>query len=220
MVASVVLLGVAGATLASQGPGGPVSPISAAAAAEAPVFEPPPLATVPSTTVAPTTVRPTSSTSPSTSSTTSTTVKAKPVPTTAPPQAAPARVTAPVPAPTVVSQPPPVAPPSGRSAAERCAAALQWVGGQGLSLPAGWGFRCPGLALERGVPKWGVACWNCEEVEGSWIAVDIGRIGPSDVTLRYVVAHEICHARDYAGLGLSTELGADLCAALHGAPRP
>jgi len=70
-----------------------------------------------------------------------------------------------------------------------------------------------------GADRWGVACWNCEGA-GSWIAVDVGRIGPSDATLRYVVAHETCHANDYAGLGVTTEVGADLCAALHGAPRP
>jgi hypothetical protein len=64
-----------------------------------------------------------------------------------------------------------------------------------------------------------VACWNCEGT-GSWIAVDIGRIGLSEATLRYVIAHETCHAIDYMTLGLSTELGADLCAALHGAPHP
>jgi len=70
-----------------------------------------------------------------------------------------------------------------------------------------------------GADRWGVACWNCEGT-GNWIAVDIGRIGLSEATLRYVIAHETCHALDYTGLGLSTEVGADLCAALHGAPRP
>ena len=104
------------------------------------------------------------------------------------------------------------------TAQERCAAALKWVGQRGLVLPAGWGFRCPGQAPENGQPRWGVACWNCEG-DGSWVAVDVGRIGASDATLRYVVAHEICHAIDYMGLGTSTELGADLCAAVHGAPR-
>ena len=49
---------------------------------------------------------------------------------------------------------------------------------------------------------------------------DTARIGSSDATLRYVVAHELCHAMDDMALGLSSELGADLCAALHGAPRP
>jgi len=122
----------------------------------------------------------------------------------------------PPPAPTFT---PPVAQPSGASPAERCAGALQWVARQGLALPAGWGFRCPGAALENGTPRWGVACWNCEGA-GSWIAVDIGRVGPSEATLRHVVAHEICHAVEYETLGISTELTADLCAALHGAPRP
>lgn len=164
----------------------------------------------------------TSTSSTSTSSTsTSTSVRPRSVPTTsrtrptvpAPPPAAPVTA-APVP---VVTQPP--APPSGPTAAERCAGALQWVAQRGLALPAGWGFRCPGQAVVNGTPRWGMACWNCEG-NGSWIAVDIARIGASDATLRHVVAHEICHAVDYMTLGLSTEIGADLCAALHGAPRP
>ena len=71
-----------------------------------------------------------------------------------------------------------------------------------------------------GTARWGLACWNCEGHGSSWIAVDVGRIGASEATLRHVVAHETCHAIDYATLGLTTELTADLCAALHGAPRP
>jgi len=73
--------------------------------------------------------------------------------------------------------------------------------------------------LVEGSFRWGVACDNCEG-NGSWIAVDIGRIGASDKALRYVIAHETCHAIDYTLTGLTSELGADLCAALHGAPRP
>jgi hypothetical protein len=168
-----------------------------------------------STTTAPTTTVP---------PTTSTTARPKPVTTTA----APVRTTVPPRAPAATApsapEPPPVTAPvrssasPAASAEERCAAALKWVGQHGLALPAGWGFRCPGQALENGLPRWGVACWNCEG-NGSWIAIDAGRIGASDATLRYVIAHEICHAVDYMGLGTSTEVGADLCAALHGAPR-
>ena len=115
--------------------------------------------------------------------------------------------------------PPPVALPTNNTPVERCANARQWVAEHGLALPAGWGFRCPGSANVNGEAKWGVACWNCEGNGSSWIAVDIGRIGASDKALRYVIAHETCHAIDYVTLGLTTELQADLCAALHGAPR-
>jgi len=115
---------------------------------------------------------------------------------------------------------PPVTQASGTSPAERCAAARQWVVQHGLALPAAWGFRCPGAAVVAGTPRWGLACWNCEGNGSSWIAVDIGRIGASEAALRYVIAHETCHAIDYMTLGLTTELTADLCAALHGAPRP
>ncbi len=72
----------------------------------------------------------------------------------------------------------------------------------GLALPAGWGFRCPGPAIVDGTPRWGVACWNCDGDGQSWIAVDIGRIGASDKALRYVIAHETCHAIDYMTLGI------------------
>jgi hypothetical protein len=70
-----------------------------------------------------------------------------------------------------------------------------------------------------GAERWGVACWNCEGA-GSWIAVDVVRIGSSDAALRYVIAHETCHSIDDTTLGITTEIGADACAALHGAPRP
>ena len=73
--------------------------------------------------------------------------------------------------------------------------------------------------MVAGTPRSGLACWNCEGT-GSWISIDIGRIGPSDALLRHVIAHETCHANEYMSRGLTTELTADLCAALHGAPRP
>lgn len=108
---------------------------------------------------------------------------------------------------------------ASNSAADRCEAARVWVAAAGLSVPAGWDFRCPDLARdEKGAHHWGIACWNCEG--GSYVGVNIVLIGSSDATLRYVVAHETCHAIEFMTLGLSTELTADLCAALHGAPRP
>jgi hypothetical protein len=216
----VCLVGVGAVTLARSAVGGPVASVEAAALDEPLVDLPGPSSTTTSppptsppttsTTVTPTTAPPT--TAPTTKATTPTTQR-RPVPTTA----ARATTTAPPATTPFVS---PVVQPLGRSPEERCTAALRWLAGQGLALPAGWGFRCPGVALERGVAKWGVACWNCDLDGNNWIAVDVGRIGASDATLRYVVAHETCHANDYAGLGITTELGADLCAALHGAPRP
>jgi hypothetical protein len=153
----------------------------------------------------------TSSTSSTSTTSTSTTVKPRPVVTTIKP----------VPT-TVRTTPPPTAPPvtsATTTPEQRCATARQWVEAHGLVLPAGWGFRCPGEAVVAGTDRWGVACWNCVG-PGSWIAVDVSLIGPSDAALRYVIAHETCHALDYTGLGITTEIGADLCAALHGAPRP
>jgi hypothetical protein len=209
--AVIGVLAIAGATVAWRAAGA-----SAAPARPATAIDQAPATT--STTTAPTTsttVKPTTTTS---TSTTSTTVKPRPVttaapttrpPTTSPPQTA-ARVIAPA----------PVAQPTNDSPEARCASAHQWVVGQGLPLPAGWGFRCPGSAVVAGAERWGVACWNCEGTGSSWIAVDVGRIGASTAALRYVIAHETCHAIDYTTLGITTEIGADLCAALHGAPHP
>ncbi len=168
----------------------------------------------PTTTMSPTSTSTSTSTSTTSTSTstTSTTLRPRPVAATAP-----ARTT--VPATTPPTAPATTATPAGASAGERCGAARQWVEAHGLVLPAAWGFRCPGEALVAGTDRWGVSCWNCEGT-GSWIAVDVARIGPSDATLRYVIAHETCHSLDYTGLGITTEIGADLCAALHGAPRP
>ncbi len=208
MVASaaavLAVVALVGATLASR---------MGAAEANAPevAVEPPAPLTSTSTT--------SSSTSTSTSTpTTSTTLKSTPT-TTKPPRTTVPATTPPAPAP-VVTRPPSTAPPAGTSPAERCAAARAWLAQRGLILPAGWEFRCPGPAVENGVPRWGLACWNCERNNKNWIAVDVGRIGSSEATLRHVVAHETCHAIEYMTLGLSTELTADLCAAYYGAGRP
>lgn len=190
------------------------------AAASAEAVDEPVTTTLP--TAPPTTVTPvaTSVAPPATPTT-----LARPVPAAAPVvrTTIPAPVIADPPAPpvaeTLSNAPAPAPAPASTSAADRCAAARQWVDGQGLLLPAGYGFRCPGAAEMAGA-RWGITCWNCAPGSGNYIAVDVDRIGPSDATLRYVVAHETCHAIDFALLGLSTEIGADLCAALHGAPRP
>lgn len=207
VAALLAVLAIAGATVAWS------TADASASATPAPAPEttlPPP----------PTTSSTTSSTTTSTS--TSTTVRPRPVTTTAKPRPA---VPATTPATTLATAPPttvaaPVVLPGNFTAEERCANARQWVAEHGLVLPAGWGYRCPGQAVVDGAARWGMACWNCTGDGQSWIAVDIGRIGASDKALRYVIAHEICHAIDYVGLGISTEIGADLCAALHGAPRP
>ena len=146
-----------------------------------------------------------------TSSTTTTTRPRVSVP--APPLPRPRVVSAPAP------PPPPPAPRVEASEAERCEAARRWAAERGLEVPAGWDYRCPdGARDEQGEGHWGIACWNC--AGGSYVGINIRLIGSSDATLRYVVAHEICHALDYVTLGLSTELTADLCATLHGAGRP
>lgn len=214
-----LLLSVVVVILGGRAAEGRAAPVQTAAVEMAPVESPTPAPTTGATT--PTTVPPPATTTtvahvvPATVPVVRTTVAAPVVRAAAPVPAPSAPVAAPAPAPT----PTRAAPSSSSSNAERCAAARQWVEAHGLVLPAGYGFRCPGPAMQGETPRWGITCWNCAGA-GSYIAVDIDRIGPSDAALRYVVAHETCHAIDFATLGISTEIGADLCAALHGAPRP
>jgi hypothetical protein len=106
-------------------------------------------------------------------------------------------------------------------ASSRCSSARQWVAAHGLVLPAGFAFRCPDPAIfADGASRWGITCWNCGAPGGSYIAINIDRIGSSDDTLRYVVAHETCHAIQDVTTGVTSEDSADACAAAHGAPRP
>jgi len=157
---------------------------------------------------------------PTTSSSTSTSTTTSTPPTTQAPTP-PVRPAAVRPATPVTKAPAPSPPPSpsGTTVEQRCRDTFDWVVGQGLPLPGGWQFRCPDPALDpEGRPHWGLACSHC--ATGSFVAINVDLIGSSDATLRYVVAHEICHAIEYATLGLTTEITADLCAALHGAPRP
>jgi hypothetical protein len=163
---------------------------------------------------------------------TTTTIEAAPVIT------LPAATVAPEPAPSptpaaavtvvaVVREPEPVPEPEAEtptvaaSAADRCAAAHRWVEAHGLVLPAGFAFRCPDPAVfADGASRWGTTCWNCGVGTGSYIAINIDRIGSSDDTLRYVIAHETCHAIENAMTSTTSEASADACAAAHGAPRP
>ncbi|HEX8771520.1 MAG TPA: hypothetical protein VF711_12200 [Acidimicrobiales bacterium] len=149
-----------------------------------------------------------------------------PVPVTAPTRplpVPPVAVVALVREPEPVQEPAPAEPdgpaPAG-SAPERCAAAHQWVEAHGLVLPAGFAFRCPDPAMfADGASRWGTTCWNCGMGTGSYIAINIDRIGSSDEALRYVIAHETCHAIESIATSTTTEASADACAAAHGAPR-
>lgn len=101
----------------------------------------------------------------------------------------------------------------------RCAAALSDVEAAGLVLPAQFEYRCPGstelFAGDR--QHWGTACSMASLCPGhSYIAINPGLIGPSEARLRYVVAHETCHALDIAARRPLDEPAADACAAAHG----
>lgn len=151
------------------------------------------------------------------------TTVAVPVPVPTPKPAAP--IVAPVAAPDPVPDAEPVAmqapDPPAAGAAERCSSARQWVAAHGLVLPAGFAFRCPDPAIfADGASRWGTTCWNCGAPGGSYIAINIDRIGSSDDTLHYVVAHETCHAIQDVTTGVTSEESADACAAAHGAPPP
>lgn len=91
----------------------------------------------------------------------------------------------------------------------RCAAALRSVQASGLVLPAGFEYRCPGdtRSFMGDRQRWGVTCYHHPTFcpNGAYVAVNPAAVGRSDARLRYVVAHEIGHAIDYATLGYTTE---------------
>ncbi|MDQ3897005.1 MAG: hypothetical protein M3326_07120 [Actinomycetota bacterium] len=97
-----------------------------------------------------------------------------------------------------------------------CGEARSWVADAGLPLPPGVGYHCPSTEF----PHHGAACWNNRYCPGTgFIAVNLDLIGsPTAEYLRHVVAHEVCHILDFQSTGVSTEAGADACAAAHGAP--
>lgn len=104
----------------------------------------------------------------------------------------------------------------------RCAAARSDVEAAGLVLPAQFEYRCPGstelFAGDR--QHWGTTCSMASLCRGhSYIAINPGLIGRSEARLRYVVAHETCHALDVAARRPLDESAADACAAAHGFPR-
>jgi hypothetical protein len=122
--------------------------------------------------------------------------------------AEPAQPADPVGAPAATIAPDPVAP-----APEPCAAALDWVAGAGLTLPAGVGYHCPSTEYAHQ----GAACWTtvCSD---AYIAINMERlVGATPEYLRHVVAHEVCHILDWQTTGRTSEAGADACASAHGA---
>ena len=104
----------------------------------------------------------------------------------------------------------------------RCRAALADVEATGLVLPAVFEYRCPGSTeLFAGARQhWGTTCAQTSLCpNGAYVAINPAVIGPSESRLRYVVAHEICHARGYIAHRPVDEAAADSCAAAHGFPR-
>lgn len=156
-----------------------------------------------------------------------TTASAPPPPTTVPPVTTivPPRPVTTVSAPVATSPPAPptrAQPVAALSAAQRCTEALAWAAAHGLVLPSGWSYRCPGPVGSGGAGQyWGRACMNLVgECPGTaFVAIDVDLIGPSDATLHYVLAHEICHAIELETTNTTSEPTADACAAAHGAPR-
>lgn len=116
----------------------------------------------------------------------------------------------------------PVSVTASGAAGARCAAARSDVEAAELLLPAQFEYRCPGstelFAGDR--QHWGTTCSMASLCRGhSYIAINPGLIGRSEARLRYVVAHETCHALDVAARRPLDESAADACAAAHGFPR-
>ncbi len=99
-----------------------------------------------------------------------------------------------------------------------CADALAWVATTaGLPLPDGVDYNCPSVQFSHH----GAACWGNATYcpNRGFIAINMGLLdGTSTDYLRHVVAHEVCHILDFQATGVSSESGADACAAAHGAP--
>ena len=99
-----------------------------------------------------------------------------------------------------------------------CADALAWVStAAGLPLPDGVDYNCPSAQFSHH----GAACWGNATYcpDRGFVAINMGLLeGTSTDYLRHVVAHEVCHILDFQATGVSTESGADACAAAHGAP--
>ncbi len=143
------------------------------------------------------------------------------VPTTVAPEASPAEAPPP-PANASEEASRPAEPPPADPVAARCAAALADVEATGLRLPARFQYRCPGdTRMSAGDRQhWGVACAaNPFCPDAAYIAINPDAIGPSEARMRYVVAHETCHAVDYVSGRAQSEAAADACAAAHGFPR-
>jgi hypothetical protein len=102
------------------------------------------------------------------------------------------------------------------AAPDPCAEALAWVAGAGLPLPRATDYRCPSTQY----PHQGAACWDDTPCPGmGFVAINMNLLaGTSIPYLHHVVAHEVCHILDFQATGVSSETGADACAAAHGAP--
>lgn len=103
--------------------------------------------------------------------------------------------------------------------ASRCTAARSHVEAAGLVLPAQVEYRCPGSTetFTGDRQHWGTACLRMSLCPTSaYIAINPGLIGPNEARLRYVVAHETCHALDFVARRPLDEAAADACAAVHG----
>lgn len=117
------------------------------------------------------------------------------------------------PAPADRHEPPP--PSRDRPEPDPCSEALDWVAEAGLTLPPGVGYHCPSTQFSHH----GAACWQASPCgDGGFIAINLELMGDATPAyLRHVVAHEICHILDFQARGVTTEAGADACAAAHGA---
>lgn len=106
-----------------------------------------------------------------------------------------------------------------RSQAARCSEAKMAVENAGLTLPVGWSFVCfdPGELTWQGFPTTGLT-----EADQKRVTVDPSQ-NETDAELRGTLAHEYCHANDYArgrdsSNYVQNERQADTCAARYRFP--
>lgn len=143
----------------------------------------------------------------STTSTTSTTASTSTTSTTVPaseptPDLAPASAPTPSSSRSVSPAPTDASPVDEAPRLSRCDSALDDVEASGLTLPAGFDFYCPGPAIDQdgryrtGLFSWSNVCQPGDHTPGIGCFIDVDEPGiRSDVYLRNVIAHELCHAR-------------------------
>lgn len=89
-----------------------------------------------------------------------------------------------------------------------CAAVLRTVERAGLYLPGNFRFRCPDTSYSFGVTGY--------DGKTGWVSLNLDNLRSFGLSAEFTMAHETCHAWDFATIGWTSEDRANGCAAAHG----